>query len=179
MKFIPYGHQWVDENDINEIVKVLKSDWITQGPKIKEFEDALCKYTGAKYGVAVSNGTAALHVACLAANIRPGNEVITSPMTFVASANCVLYCGGTPVFADIQKQTVNIEPDNIKKKINQKTKAIIPVHFAGHPCDLEEIREIAEKYNLLVIEDASHALGAEYKNLKIGYFDAILIPDWI
>lgn len=168
MKIIPYGHQWVDKDDIREIIRVLKSDWLTQGPKVKEFEDALCKYTGARYGVVVSSGTAALHIACLAAGIEPGDEVITSPVTFVASANCVLYCGATPLFADIQEYTVNIEPDNIRKRINQKTKAIIPVHFAGHPCDLEEIREIAEKQNLLVIEDASHALGAEYKNLKIG-----------
>lgn len=168
MRIIPYGHQWVDENDIREIIKVLKSDWLTQGPKIKEFEDALCKYTGAKYGVAVSSGTAALHIACLAAGIKPGDEVITSPITFIASANCVLYCGGKPIFADIQENTVNIDLEEIKKKINRKTKAIIPVHFAGHPCDLEEIKEIAEKQNLLVIEDASHALGAEYKNSKIG-----------
>jgi len=168
MRIIPYGRQWVDASDIREVIRVLKSDWLTQGPKIKEFEDALCKYTGAKYAVAVSSGTAALHISCLAANIKRGDEVITSPITFVASANSVLYCGGKPVFADIQKDTVNIDPGEIKKKINPNTKAIIPVHFAGHPCDLEEIKEIAEKHNLLIIEDASHALGAEYKNLKIG-----------
>lgn len=168
MKIIPYGRQWVDASDIREVIKVLKSDWLTQGPKIKEFEDALCKYTGVKYAVAVSSGTAALHISCLAANIKRGDEVITSPITFVASANSILYCGGKPVFADIQKDTVNIDPEEIKKKINSNTKAIIPVHFAGHPCDLEEIKEIAEKHNLLIIEDASHALGAEYKNLKIG-----------
>ena len=112
--------------------------------------------------------TAALHIACLAANIKRGDEVITSPITFVASANSILYCGGKPVFADIQKDTVNIDPEEIKKKINPNTKAIIPVHFAGHPCDLEEISLIAQKHNLLVIEDAAHALGAEYKNKKIG-----------
>lgn len=168
MKIIPYGRQWVDASDIREVVKVLKSDWLTQGPKIKEFEDALCKYTGAKYAVAVSNGTAALHIACLAADIKRGDEVITSPITFVASANSILYCGGTPVFADIQEDVVNIDPDEIKKKISPNTKAIIPVHFAGHPCDLEEIKKIAEKHNLSIIEDASHALGSEYKNSKIG-----------
>ena len=168
MKIIPYGRQWVDASDIREVIKVLKSDWLTQGPKIKEFEDALCKYTGAKYAVAVSSGTAALHISCLAANIKRGDEVITSPITFVASANSISYCGGKPVFADIQKDTVNIDPEEIKKKINPNTKAIIPIHFAGHPCDLEEIKEIAEKHNLLIIEDASHALGAEYKNSKIG-----------
>ena len=168
MKTIPYGHQWIDEKDIKEVIKVLKSDWITQGPKIKEFEEALCKYTGAKYAVAVSSGTAALHIACLAAGIKEGDEVITTPITFVATANCILYCGGRPVFADIQEDTVNIDPDEIKKKITKMTKAIIPVHFAGHPCDLEEIYEIAKENNLIVIEDACHALGAEYKGSKIG-----------
>lgn len=168
MKIIPYGYHWIDENDINEVVKVLKSDWITQGPKIKELENKLCRYTGSKYAVSVSSGTAALHLSCLAAGISNGDEVITSPITFVASANCVLYCDGTPVFADIQEDTINIDPKEIEKKINQKTKSIILVHFAGHPCNLEELKEIAEKHNLLVIEDASHALGAEYKNLKIG-----------
>jgi len=148
MEIIPYGHHWIDKKDINEVVKVLNSDWITQGPKIKEFESELCKYTGAKYAVVVSSGTAALHIACLAAGVKPGDEVITSPITFVASANCALYCGGTPVFADIQEDTANIDLEEIKKKINQKTKTIIPVHFAGHPCDLEEIKWIAEKNNL-------------------------------
>lgn len=168
MEIIPYGHHWIDKNDINEVVKVLKSDWITQGLKVKEFENALCKYTGAKYTVVVSSGTAALHIACLAAGIKPGDEVITSSITFAASANCISYCGGTPVFADIQEDTVNIDPEEIKKKINQKTKAIIPVHFAGHPCNLEELKEIVKKHNLLLIEDAAHALGAEYKSSKIG-----------
>lgn len=168
MKIIPYGYHWIDKNDISEVAKVLKSGWITQGTKVKEFESKLCKYTGAKYAMVVSSGTAALHVACLAAGIKLGDEVITSPITFIASANCVLYCGGKPIFADIQENTVNIDPEEIKKKINRKTKAIIPVHFAGHPCNLEEIKEIAEKHNLLVIEDAAHALGAEYKNSKIG-----------
>lgn len=168
MKNIPYSRQVIDSADIKEVIKVLKSDWITQGPKIKEFEDALCKYTGAKYAVAVSNGTAALHIACLAAGIKKGDEIITSPITFLASANCILYCGGKPVFADICKDTINIDPEEIGKKVNKKTKAIIPVHFAGHPCDLEEIYKIAKKNNLIVIEDAAHALGAEYKGSKIG-----------
>lgn len=168
MSTIPYGRQWVDENDIKEVIKVLKSDWLTQGPKIKEFEDALCKYTGAKYSVVVSSGTAALNIACLAADIKGDDEVITSPITFVASVNCILYCGGKPVFVDIQKDTVNIDPEEVKKKIDSNTKAIIPVHFAGHPCDLEEIKRIAKKHDLLIIEDAAHALGAEYKNIKVG-----------
>jgi len=168
MKIIPYAKQFIDKQDIKSVIDVLKSDWITQGPKIKEFEAALCKYTGAKYAVMVSNGTAALHLACLAAGIKQGDEVITSAITFVASANCVLYCGAKPVFCDIQTDTVNIDPQQIKKKINKKTKAIIPVHFAGHPCDLQEIKSLAKKHNLLVIEDAAQALGAEYKGVKIG-----------
>jgi len=168
MKVIPYGHQWIDDSDINEVVKVLKSDWITQGSKVKEFEDALSKYTGAKYAVAVSSGTAALHAACLAAGIKKGDKVITSPITFIASANCVLYCGGAVIFADIQEDTINIDPLEIKKNIDNSVKAIIPVHFAGHPCDMQEIKKIADDHNLLVIEDASHALGAEYRDSIIG-----------
>lgn len=172
MRYIPYGRQSIDKRDIQAIIKVLKSDWLTQGPKVKEFEEKLAKYCRAKYAVAVSSGTAALHIACLAAGIRQRDEVITSPITFVASANCVLYCGGKPVFADIQEDTVNIDPEEIKKKINKRTKAIIPVHFAGHPCDLVKIHRIAKKYNLIVIEDACHALGAAYKFnnkwLKVG-----------
>lgn len=168
MRHIPYGRQLITKEDIRAVIEVLQSDWITQGPKIKEFEDALCKYTGAKYAVVVSSGTAALHIACLAADIKTGDEVVTSPITFAASANCVLYCGGRPVFADIQESTANIDPKEIMKKINKRTRAIIPIHFAGYPCDLEEINKIAKKHNLIVIEDAAHALGAEYKNSKIG-----------
>jgi len=168
MKTIPYGRQCIDENDIKEVIKVLRSDCITQGPRIKEFENALCNYTGARYAVAVSSGTAALHIACLAAGIGKNDEVITSPITFAASANCVLYCGGKPVFADIQMDTVNIDPQEIERKITKRTKAIIPVHFAGHPCDLKEIRDIAKKHNLIIVEDAAHALGAEYRGVKIG-----------
>ncbi len=167
-KVIPYGRQSISQEDIKAVVNVLRSDWITQGPRIQEFEKALCRYTGAKYAVAVANGTAGLHLACLAAGVGPGDEVITSPMTFLASANCVLYCGGTPVFADIQPDTGNIDPEEIAKKISARTKAVIPVHFAGHPCDLKEIRRMARKHKLVVIEDACHALGAEYQGKKIG-----------
>lgn len=168
MKLIPYGHQYIDSNDIREVTRVLKSEWLTQGPKIGEFEKVLCGYTGAKYAVALSSGTTALHIAALSAGIKNGNEVITSPITFVASANCIIYCGGKPVFADIQDNAVNIDPAEIEKNITKNTKAIIPVHFAGHPAGLEEIRRIAKKHNLKVIEDAAHALGAEYKGSKIG-----------
>ena len=165
---IPYSHQYIDASDIAEVIGVLKSAWITQGPKIKEFESALCKYTGAKYAVAVSSGTAALHIAVFAAGIEKGDEVITSPLTFAASANCILYCGGKPIFADIKTPTANIDPAEIVRRINKKTKAVIPVHFAGRPAELEEIRNIAKRHNLIVIEDAAHALGAEYRGSKIG-----------
>lgn len=165
---ISYGRQTITKDDIKAVTDVLRSDWLSQGPKIREFEEALCRYTGAKYAVAVSNGTAALHTACLAAGIGPGDEVITSPVTFLASANCVVYCGGTPVFADIEEETVNIDSREIQKKISARTKALIPVHFAGHPADMAEIRRIARKRKLLVIEDACHALGAEYRGQKIG-----------
>jgi UDP-4-amino-4,6-dideoxy-N-acetyl-beta-L-altrosamine transaminase len=168
MRAIHYGRQAINKEDIRAVIKVLRSDWITQGPKVKEFEDALCKYTGAKYAVAVSSGTAALHIACLASGLKKGEEAITSPITFVASANCILYCQAKPVFVDIQDDTANINPDKIKKNITKKTKVIIPVHFSGNPCDMEEINLIAKNNHLTVIEDACHALGAEYKGSKIG-----------
>ncbi len=167
-RHIPYGHHSINSADIAAVVNVLRSKYITQGCRIQEFETDLCRYTGARYAVAVSSGTAALHIACLTAGVKSGDEVMTSPITFVASANCVLYCGAQPVFVDVQEDTVNIDPRQIRKKLHKKTKAIIPVHFAGHPCDLEEIREIARKNNLTVIEDAAHALGAEYKGSKVG-----------
>jgi len=167
-KFIPYGRQYIDEEDIQAVVEVLKSDYITTGPKIDELEKRIAEYTGAKYAVAVSNGTAALHAACFAAGIGLGDEVITSPMTFAASANCILYMGAKPVFADIDPRTYNIDPKEIERKITRKTKAIIPVHFTGQPCDMDEIMQIAQKHNLTVIEDGAHALGAVYKNQRIG-----------
>lgn len=167
-KTIPYGRHFIIEEDISRVEDVLRSDWITQGKKIDEFEKAISRYCRSKYAVAVSSGTAALHTACLAAGIKNNDEVITSPITFVASANSVLYCGGKPVFADIETETANIDVGEIKKKITCKTRAIIPVHYAGHPCDMEEIKNIARKNNLLIIEDAAHAFGAEYKKSKIG-----------
>ena len=167
-KFIPYGRHWIDKEDINSTISVLRSDFITQGPKVKEFEDKVANYCGAKYAVAVSSGTAALHIACLAADIKDGDEVITTPISFVASSNCVVYCGGAPVFADIDPETINIDPKQIKGKIGPRTKAIIPVHFGGYPCDLREIQEVAKRHNLIIIEDATHALGAEYRTVKIG-----------
>lgn len=166
--YIPYGRQTIDEDDIQAVVDVLRSDYLTTGPKVAEFEKKVAAYVGAKYAVAVCNGTAALHVACLAAGIQPGDEVITTPITFAASANCVLYCGATPVFADIDPVTYNIDPAEVEKHITSKTKAIIPVHYTGQPCDMQAITELAAKHNLLVIEDGAHALGAVYNGRKIG-----------
>lgn len=177
-RYIPYGRQWIDNEDISSAVSILRSDTIARGPKVKEFEETVAAYCQAKYAVAVSSGTAALHIACLASEIDKGDEVITTPISFVASSNCILYCGGNPVFADIQNDTININPQEIVKKISKKTKAIITVHFAGHPCDLKEIRKIADKYNLKIIEDAAHALGAEYRGTKIGsckYSDMVVL----
>lgn len=168
LNFIPYGRQWIDDDDIQAVVEVLKSDYLTTGPKIKEFEEKLAETAGAKYAVAVSNGTAALHAACFAAGIGGGDEVITSPMTFAASANCILYFGAKPVFADIDPETYNIDPNSIRRKITRNTRAIIPVHFTGQPCRMDEILETAGKHRLTVIWDGAHALGAEYKGRKIG-----------
>jgi len=170
-RYIPYGRQWIDQKDISSAISVLKSDFITQGPKVKEFEDKIADYCGAKYAVAVSSGTAALHIACLAAGIKKGDEVITTPISFVASANCILHCSGEPIFADVQEDTININPTEVEKKITKRTAAIIPVDFAGHPCDLREIQKIAKRHNLMVIEDACHALGAKYRGTRIGSCD--------
>ncbi len=167
-EFLPYGTQWLDEKEIDEVVDSLKSNWITTGPKMRKFEEKFKQFKGSKYAVAVNSGTAALHISTSSINIKPGDEVITTPMTFVASANCVVYRGGTPIFADIKKDTYNIDPKEIEKKITKKTKAIIPVHFTGQPCDMDEIREIAMNHDLYVIEDAAHAIDGEYKGKKIG-----------
>lgn len=167
-KLLPYGHQWIDDEDITAVVEVLKSDWITQGPKVDEFERKVAEYCGAKYAVAVSSGTAALHAACSVAGISRGDEAITTPITFAATANAVVYCGGKPVFTDIKEDTTNIDVQEIKRRLSPKTRAILPVDFAGHPADLDKIKAIAEERKLVVIEDACHALGAEYKGRKIG-----------
>ena len=163
MRFIPYGRQHIDKGDIQAVIGVLKTDWITQGPKIDEFENSLAKYCGCKYAVTISSGTGALHLACLAAGLRKGDEAITTPITFVATANSILYTGARPVFADIDYKTVNIDPNQIKKKISKKTKVILPVHFAGLPCDVKEIADIAKRNKLTIIEDACHAMGSKYR----------------
>ncbi len=167
-EFLPYGRQWINDDDIKAVTDVLKTDWITQGPKVVEFEKKVADYSNTKYAVAFSSGTAALHAAAYVAGITNGDEVITTPITFAADGNCVLFTGGTVKFADIKKDTYNIDPKKIKEQITKKTKALIPVDYTGQPCDINEINEIAEKNNLTVIEDASHAIGAEYKNKKVG-----------
>lgn len=168
MKYIPYARQSIDAKDIKAVIDVLRSDYITQGPKVHEFEKKVADYCGAKYAVALNSGTSALHAACFVAGISKGDEAITSAISFAASSNCILYCGGKPRFSDILEDTVTIDPHSIKKLINKKTKAIIPVDFAGHPAELKEIKNLAEKHGLIVIEDAAHALGAEYKGSRIG-----------
>lgn len=166
--YLSYGKQWIDDDDINSVIETLKGDYLTTGPKVKEFEEKVAQYVGAKYAVALSNGTAALHAACYAAGIREGDEVIVTSMTFAASSNCVLYCGGKPVFVDIDSKTYNIDVRKIEQKITEKTKGIIPVDFTGQSVDIDKIMKIAEKYNLTVIEDGAHALGSEYKGKKVG-----------
>lgn len=165
---IYYGRQWIGEDDIRAVEEVLRSDYITCGPKVDEFEQELARYTGAKYAVAVSNGTAALHCACLAAGIGPGDEVITTPLTFAASANCALYCGARPVFADVDPHTYNIDPASVRAHITNKTKAIVAVDFTGQAVRHEELRAICDEFGLVFIEDAAHAIATKYKGQQVG-----------
>ncbi|NYT10687.1 MAG: UDP-4-amino-4,6-dideoxy-N-acetyl-beta-L-altrosamine transaminase [Methanosarcinales archaeon] len=165
---LPYGHQNIDEDDIQAVIETLRSDWITTGPKVAEFEEAFADRVSSRYAVSFSSGTAALHGAAFAAGLGPNDEAITTPMTFCATSNCVLYRGANPVFADISRDTMNIDPEEIASYITSKTKAILPVDYAGHPSDLSEIMELAESNGLLVIEDGCHALGAKYKGKRVG-----------
>lgn len=165
---LPYGHQQIGEEDIEAVVQVLRSDWITTGPKVGEFEEAIAGYVGARYAVAFSSGTAALHGAAFAAGLGPGDEAITTPITFCATANCVLYLGATPIFADVCPDTLNIDPEQVASRITPRTKAILPVDYAGHPVDLDALLDLAKQHDLVIIEDAAHALGAEYKGRKVG-----------
>jgi perosamine synthetase len=167
-RLLPYGHQWIDEDDIQAVVEVLRSDWITTGPKVAEFEKAFAAYVGAKQAVSFSSGTAALHGAASAAGLGPSDEAITTPMTFCATANCILYQRARPVFADVCLDTLNIDPDEIVRRITPQTKAILPVDYAGHPADLDPILELAGLHGLVVIEDACHALGAKYRDQQVG-----------
>jgi perosamine synthetase len=166
--FLPYGRQTVDETDIAAVVEVLRSDWLTTGPKVAELEAAWASEVGADHAVAVSSGTAALHAAAFAAGIGPGDEVIVTPMTFAASANCVLYEGGTPVFADVQPDTLNLDPTAVEAAITPRTRAIMAVDYSGQPVDLEELRSLATQHGLILIEDAAHALGATYRGQAVG-----------
>jgi perosamine synthetase len=167
-RYIPYGRQSIDEKDVVAVCSVLRSDWLTTGPKIVEFEEAIANYVGAKYAVAVSNGTAALHCAMYALGIGPGNEVIVPPITFAASANCVCYMGAKPVFADVEPDTLLINPVEVERQITSKTKVIIAVDYAGQPCDYDTLQALARKYDLALVADGCHALGAEYKGQKVG-----------
>jgi len=169
-KFLPYGLHDIDEEDINEVIQVLRSDWITTGPKVKEFEDEICEHAACKYAVAVSSGTAALDIAVQALNLPKGSEIITTPFTFVATSNSIIYNDCKPIFADIKEDTRNINPEEIRKRITDRTRAIIYVDYAGQPCDIKEIKEIAEEHDLYLIEDACHAIGAAYNGKKIGNF---------
>ncbi|MFS0674449.1 UDP-4-amino-4,6-dideoxy-N-acetyl-beta-L-altrosamine transaminase [Ornithinibacillus sp. 179-J 7C1 HS] len=166
--YLPYGSQWVDESDMQAVIHVLKGDWLTTGPHITAFERKVAGYVGTNYAVAFSNGTAALHAACFAAGITSGDEVLTTPITFAATANCILYCGAKPVFVDIDPETYLISPEQLTTKINHKTKAIIPVDYTGNPVDYQEIMRIAKGHGLVVIADAAHALGATYHGDKVG-----------
>lgn len=163
-----YGRQWIGEDDIEAVGNVLRGNLITCGPKVSELESELAKYTGAKHAVVVSNGTAALHCACIAAGIGEGDEVITTPLTFAASANCALYCGAKPVFADVNPETYNIDPASIREHITEKTKAVVAVDFTGQAVQCKEIREICDEFGLIFIEDAAHSIGTSYDGRKIG-----------
>ncbi len=163
-----YGHQYIDEDDIQAVVDVLKSDYLTCGPKIAELERKLCELTGAKYAVACSNGTAALHIAALAAGVGEGDEVITTPITFAASANCALYCGARPVFADIDPETYNIDPKKVEEAITPRTKAVVAVDYTGQSADLAPLLKICREHNLLLIEDGAHVIGTKYQGQMNG-----------
>jgi UDP-4-amino-4,6-dideoxy-N-acetyl-beta-L-altrosamine transaminase len=166
--FLPYGHQSIDESDIQAVVATLRSDWLTTGPKISEFEEAFAARVDATYAVSFSSGTAALHAAAFTAGLKAGDEAITSPMTFVATANCVLYQSALPVFADVSPDTLNLDPEQAAARITSRTRAILPVDYAGHPADLAPILELADRHGLVVIEDACHALGSEHQGRKVG-----------
>ncbi len=169
-RLLPYGRQSLDDADVQAVVKVLKSDWLTTGPKIAEFEERFAEWVGARHAVSFSSGTAALHGAAFTAGLGPGDEAITTPMTFCATANCILYQGATPVFADVSADTLNLDPNEVSKKTSSKTKAIIAVDYAGHPAALDELGQLAKAQvkRALLIEDASHALGAEYRGKRAG-----------
>jgi perosamine synthetase len=165
---LPYGRQSIGEDDVQAVIDVLRSDWLTIGPKVAEFEEAFAAYVGAKFAVSFSSGTAALHGAAFVAGLRPGDDAITSPLTFAATANCILYQGATPVFADVCADTLNLDPQEVAERITPHTRALLPVDYAGHPADMDAMLALAERHGLVVIEDACHALGAEYQRCRVG-----------
>lgn len=168
MTYMPYGKQFLDKDDIQAVVEALQSDWLTTGPKVDEFEKKLAHRAGTKYAVALNSGTAALHAAYFAAGVGPGDEVLTSPITFAATANAALYLGARPVFADIRRDTMNIDPELLEKHITSRTKLIVPVDFAGHPADMDAVNDVARRHNLVVVADAAHSLGAVYYGKPVG-----------
>lgn len=172
---LPYGKQWIDEADIAAVVDVLRSDWLTTGPKIEEFETAFAAATEAGYAVSFSSGTAALHGAVAVLSLKPGDEAITTPITFCASANCLLYCGARPAFADIDPDTLLIDPAEMERHITPRTRALVVVDYAGQPAALRQITKLAEKHGLAVIEDACHALGARFEGRRVGGLSTLTV----
>ena len=173
MKQIPYATQWIEEDDILAVADALRSDWLTTGPTIEKFEKAFADFVGAKYAVAVNSGTAALHTAIFALGIGPGDEVIVPAMTFAATANCVVFQGGTPVFADVDLGTLLIDPASVESCLSPNTKAIIAVDYAGQPCDYDTLEDIAKRRNLILVADACHSLGGRYKDKLVGTLAAL------
>jgi len=173
--FLPFSTPTIEEAEINEVVDSLKSGWITTGPKVKRFEEAFKAYVGAPYAIPLSSATAGLHLTLLALGIKEGDEIITTPMTFASTVSMIILCGGTPVLVDIEEGTLNIDVKRVREKITTRTKAIIPVHFAGQSCDMDPLFALAREFNLTIIEDAAHAAGTEYKGKRIGSLDTISI----
>ena len=166
--FLPYGRHEIDDDDVLAVTEALRSGWITTGPKVGAFEAAVAETVGARHAVAFSSGTAALHGAAFAAGLGPGDEAITTPLTFCATANCVLYQGATPIFADVSPDTLNLDPDQVSRRLTSRSKAVLAVDFTGHPADLDPLLELAERHGLTLIEDACHALGARYRGRQVG-----------
>lgn len=174
-EFLPFSTPAIGDDEINEVVDSLKSGWITTGPKVKRFEEEFKAYVGSPFAVPLSSATAGLHLTLLALKIEPGDEIITTPMTFASTVSMIILCGGVPVLVDIEPGTLNIDVQKIRERITPRTKAIIPVHFAGQSCDMDPLFALAKEFNLAIIEDAAHAAGTEYKGEKIGSFNSISI----
>jgi dTDP-4-amino-4,6-dideoxygalactose transaminase len=174
-EFLPFSTPTIDDDEINEVVDSLRSGWITTGPKVKRFEEDFRAYVGASYAIPLSSATAGLHLAMLTMGLKDGDEVITTPMTFAATVSMIVLCGAKPVLVDIEPGTLNLDAGKIRENITERTRAIVPVHFAGQPCDMDAIFALAREFNLTVIEDAAHAVGTEYKGRRVGSFDSISI----